>query len=480
MQIHGGTMESRLVTSVEIRNAKLNELKAIFDLIEPYAVTDNIGFRSLKNIGVWLIVYGLTNNAQKPHVVQALLSKAGVQDAGATQATIDFLAQPENLQAIIRDYEMANGQFKITVKSNENLVALRAAAAEHGYADVVKDYLAVNEKQDAVFVFDMSNTVKFQWANNQVNPIELCNNNDIEFKGVGKTEYLSTRRTDAEPAYNLIKYRNRHYHVARLVTLQVNKTGETESTAVYVVEPVDAADHVMLQQDYLAIIQSFKFDKTPKTYADLIFLGMSRPLDSNAITYSATMEPYGMITNIKRFDPHAMGHKTKYHVSVQLPQIAQTLKTKEERLGAYAVFMHKDIGSVSAESIFYLGERELYYDKTGGEIKNVERFGGEESCSFGDYHEAMIDIRYTVMGPFSLVYEAVNKSDYYAFKIVNPIKDLEKSFASDASYTDVKEKTVEVSAAQAGRHNMGFHASPESVRRGTVVDNELSNSFRKA
>lgn len=54
----------------------LNQLKQVFDSIETYNVTDNIGYRSLKNIGVWLIAYGLTEPNDKARIVKELAAKA--------------------------------------------------------------------------------------------------------------------------------------------------------------------------------------------------------------------------------------------------------------------------------------------------------------------------------------------------------------------------------------------------------------------
>lgn len=60
-------------------NRNLNGLKEVFDRIESYEPSQNIGLRSLKNIGVWLCVYALTNENDQNKLISELAVKANLK-----------------------------------------------------------------------------------------------------------------------------------------------------------------------------------------------------------------------------------------------------------------------------------------------------------------------------------------------------------------------------------------------------------------
>ena len=62
---------------------------------------------------------------------------------------------------------------------------------------------------------------------------------------------------------------------------------------------------------------------------------------------------------------------------VRFPELSEPLKTTEQRLGIYEGFKDKIVAKITIDIIEYKGEREIKYDKDGGEIKNSE---GIQAC----------------------------------------------------------------------------------------------------
>src|SRR6185437_11448400 len=57
-----------------------------------------------------------------------------------------------------------------------------------------------------------------------------------------------------------------------------------------------------------------------------------------------------------------------------------------------------------------------------------------KSCMMRETPSKIIMIEYTTKGPYIMVYEAENAADYYPFKIIDPRRNLEKSFDKSKTY----------------------------------------------
>lgn len=405
----------------------LNTLKQVFDRIEPYNIEDNIGFRSLKNIGVWLTAYALTDDKQKQAVVNELLELAALTEltdftlvAGHIVRAVDYLTDPRILEQIIRNYEEANGKFTITVRTKESLAGIIARGKEVGMQDLVKKYCVVKPDIEADFVFEMNNTVKFNWSGKTRNGcVELQKGRVAEFDRVGKVKYMSTT-PETFCSYTMVEFNSRPYHVSRISVVQQKDNGNKSHDSVYFIQPANPKDEATLQQDYLSVIKIAQVHRASYSDFQKVDERVKRAAPSNLkVTVSGSLE--------KDEDPSQV--RVGFSATIHIPELVGTLKTKETRLGAYQVFHGKNIGNITAQDISYLGERELKYDEKGGEIKNKESFSASESMMRVPKINAHFD--YTVSGPFVLAYYG---HDTYAFKISDPTKNLEKSFDAKERY----------------------------------------------
>lgn len=423
-----------------LHNLQLNNdlyvLKQILESVEPYNPHDNIGHRSLKNLGVWLIAYALTEKSQQYDVVKDLLIKANKPDEVAfAKKIIDKLSNAENLTAIIYDYEHANGMFDIFISDPARLKGFKEKANQVGLGRLIEKHLKVDTSKGADLIFDMNNTVKFAWQDSD--PRSHCPAKLVRDKNVFNNEkmnYLTANSNDHAVSYDLVKIiddMDDLFHVIRLSALQDDGKGPAKQTAVYLIEPVDPkTDLILLQKHYYSIVTSFK-SYHYKEIHDSIKKIAKQPNQKN-LTIKEVINPEG-------FDDF-----TDYHVIVHFPELAGPLKTEEHRLGIYSSFLGKTIGSFYAGDLEYLGQRELEYDVNGGTIKNREELCVLESYMMRNIPSKEVTIDYTVKGPYALVYEANNGADYYPFIINDPRKNLEKTFGSSESYGQVKAEAKSV------------------------------------
>jgi len=94
-------------------NEKLMKLSSYLAHAESkyYDPQDNQAWRSLKNVGVWLTLYALTDDNQKKSVADALVGN----DSDALNF-IDELSRPHHLKQLIEDCEAAGGVFSIVFR----------------------------------------------------------------------------------------------------------------------------------------------------------------------------------------------------------------------------------------------------------------------------------------------------------------------------------------------------------------------------
>lgn len=403
-----------------IINGRLNQLKQLFDMIEPCNPNENIGYRSLKNIGVWLIAYALTEKSQQLEVVQDLLTKVKANrpsEVKAAKSIIDLLSRPDNLTFIINDYVKANGTFNIIINNASRLQRLKEKAKEVGLSKLLEKHLKVDPSKDADLTIGMNNTLKFKWQDKYCNSAEfiqeknLFNNEQID--------YLTANSDEHAVVYDFVKLKGDLFHVVRLGALQTDGDELAKETSVYLIEPVDQkTDPMILQKNYFEIVSLFQTKGyIHERYAELKKIEEQSEQKSLNIT-----------------DSREYPSPFCYKFIVHFPKLAGPLKTEEKRLGIYGSFLGKTIGSFYAGNLEYLGQRELEYDAAGGEIKNLEEIGIAESAVMPSISTKTITVEYTVKGPFTIVYSAEDGADYYPFKITDPRNNLEKSFSSSELY----------------------------------------------
>lgn len=240
-------------------NNSLNQLKQIFDMIEPYNPNDNIGYRSLKNIGVWLIAYALTEKSQQLEVVQNLLLQAkSSYPVTDVKNMIDLLSDADNLTSIINDYMKANGTFDIIISDPARLDGFKKKAKEVGLSQIIEKHLKVDPSKDADFVLDMNNTLRFSWKDSTFGiPKKLIKDKNI-FNNE-KMNYLTANNELHDVWYNLVKLKDDLFHVVRLGALQNDDEGPAKETTAYLIEPADQkTDPTLIQKNYFDIISLFQ------------------------------------------------------------------------------------------------------------------------------------------------------------------------------------------------------------------------------
>lgn len=439
-------MKARNAELNQSLNEQLNQLKQIFDRIERYDSKQNIGFRSLKNLGVWLIAYALTEKNQQILVINELANMAALTNhIDEIKKLIDNLATPNHLTLIVTDYEKANGKFTISVKSAFE-ADVKKKAREVGIDGLLQNRLDNNFDKNG-FALKMINTVRFVWAKQKRErdwgkresvttyaPVEYVKSSR---KFENENQNIPFLTADESVDYMSLKFKQNVYHVARLRTLQE----DGQPAYAYLIEADQAKDCAQLQKSYLDILRLVKNKKQAdfnESYAEAHRNG--------SIAHIKIREEIIDKYEYERVKADNKSYKFKdiYVPIVHFPELAEPLQTEEKRLGVYSVFLNKIIGNVRADKIEYLGKRELQYDNKGGVIKNHEELSVVVE---GAGYPVIIDhrriyIEFTVSGPFMMVYESPDEADYYPFQVVNPRADLVKNFSAKTSYLPRLEKSV--------------------------------------
>jgi hypothetical protein len=437
-------------------NESLNTIKKIFDRIEPIDPTLNVGFRSLKNIGLWLVMYALTDKADQLRVIKELTEKAAIIDSPELKVAIDLLASPENLEKIIKDSEEAGGTFTISVPNDGYKQLILKKGKQVNLTNLLTEHVVVNPNQDSDLNFKMENIIEFIWARNDGLKAEYERIESMPF-GEDKqaVPYLSATNHQHAINYNLVTHAGQLYHVASFGALQEDKKGETHGTLAYIIEPAQASG---LQTSYLDIIKKFK--ATPAT--DPFAIKRNKRDTLGNLKFS---EKNIQITLARGVKPP----RFELDLNIKFPELAQPISTEETRLGIYEVFLNKSIAFNAIKKIIYLGKRKLNYDNKGGRIENLE----SASCDFyrsskstkRTHNIPHFDIEYTTINPYAMVYEGVNGSDYYCFNVVNPVDKLVHIFDSSTAY-------------QPATTSVSFQQATGEPTSGTFINSRITSFFK--
>lgn len=392
-------------------NVELNELKKYYDRVESYDPSQNIGFRSLKNIGVWLAIAALTQESDQELVIAELAKAANLnkEEIIHVRNLVNSLIKPHALESIIKDYEKANGRFFLTVQNEKDKEDLMVEALKKDL-DFLIPHIEVNQEQDATLTFLMKNIIKFNWAAQEPGKVAVYNTAPNDFCNESMV-FLEADSHQHLVHYGLIKHNNSLYHVMQLGTLQKNDDDTILSTSAFLIEPLSEENNFLLQKDYFDIIHNIK-----KNGFD----------DKQTFKYLQTIN--------KEASQKTLADTDEFRFNIYFPNLKGPLKTIEERLGIYHPFIHKTIANITPDQVEYKGIRELIYDEKGGEIKNREEVNLTESLCLVSEPENIITITHIVKKPYMLVYDA--QSDFYPYFIANPSKNLEMTFKSNQAYPD--------------------------------------------
>jgi hypothetical protein len=443
------------VRSVD-NQAQLIALKKIFDRIEPYELNQSIGFRSLRNIGVWLMAFVLTETSEQESVLTDLAEKAGLEDNRELKEMVSSLATRENIEDIISQYEKAGGKFEIGIQNENAKNCVLEKGKALGLEDLLKKYLTIHSDQSAILLFEMKNEIKFLWASDNPRISARYRTSLTKPFGESKKEipYLSGNQYCHSIKYTVVSLNNEHYHVAQLRTIEPSEQRDRYSMGIvkngfaYLIEPFNQSAHAGIQANYLDIISQFGQQSIG---AEAYYNNILQHKDKTAsLKVKVSEEEDGSVP-------------FRFRVDIHFPELKGPLKTTENRLGIYESFAGKHVGNLPSNSLAYHGERELQYDEEGGLIRNVEslRFHNESAMmSFHTYTTKVLKIEFTVTGPFWFIYAAgaensytrqlvPKQADYYPFFIADPSEPqtLVTQFSADKSYARArlfKEKKVAV------------------------------------
>lgn len=417
-----------------IDKSELLQLKSVFDSIESYSADKNTGFRSLSNLGVWLMMYVILDDQHKPYVINELVTKAGIakgkiaQYAAKVTAIINELTKPKKLQAIISAYEDAHGEFSITANPDIR-ESLYKKASELRILDIIKKYTKFDSNFIDIVQIKMKNTIKFNWrAQDMRKPSELTKTKK-SFHGE-QMDYLTSSNKEHDVYYSMVEFENNYYHVVRMAVDQAGKAIGEEyyyHPNMYLIQPVDSRQLPNLQHIYQSLVSNKEGCKylSLEQKEDII-----KKFDCRNVVINKEYDiklVQSLIKNNKNYK-----FADNYNQIVHFPQLAEKLSTTEMRSGIYDVFVNKSIAGIAIDNIIYLGKRELNYDNKGGEIYNLECALAEEvSMYLGEIIPRKINIEYTVSGPYMMVYQT-QQGDAYPFYICDPRKNLQIKYEGGA------------------------------------------------
>lgn len=424
-----------MLTNGEINQA-LNELRKILDTYEVYAPNTNVGYKTLKNIGAWLLLFALTDVSDQNLIIEELIVKAGaVSESTENQLEkiICYLIAPSNLKTIIEDYEQSNGTFVIEVKDSTYLNHVLKASENLGLSDIVRGRFSINNAlpEQGALSIKMQAKLAFSWAGRNADSSEECAPSLNYFNGV-EVDYLSATDRDHSINYGLIEYKNKLYHVAMFTTLQKNNAG-IQDAVVNFIEPVNPDDRQLLHHNYYDIISAYQ------TSASAV---LSKSFDKSQYEKLKALQKMHNIKNLKfeesvyksdvRFYDTNVPVFYTFHLNFNFPKIASKLETIENRLGSYSVFLNKKTASVINTDIVYHGVRSVIYDEKGGKIENEEYasrlFTKAAALKRQPKIFITVTITYDILNQYLLAYTAPEAADCFPFMIADPNKNLKMSF----------------------------------------------------
>ena len=394
-----------LQNAIEDRNKALNELKTqVFDKIDDEDEIDtcqreinrgnNTGFRTLKNIGVWLVLYALTKKEKKNDCLQALLAKANLAQNDHVNKLKSFLVNliHENvLPKIIQDYCNAGGTFKIECHTAEIERQIKEKLKKY---PSLENHVCFNPDSPLSNIV-MCNEVSFQWTAQAASSSTPLTSSQACFSGI-ESLYLENKKS--HPArYTQVDYMGKKYHVARLSIFT-----SARPAYVFIIEPFQSPDIATLdtlQKNYYAILcaatdqHAFNEKNENKKSKDAYFseitkLASSSSFDSTKLPKRAT----------------GIGDKPLDFI-VRFPKLAleQPLQTTEKNANIYQFFTdHPVVISEFLENgnLDCSETRSLTYDQTA---QNSD--------------ETRTGLTYTVSGTYLLVYASANFADVVPFLI---------------------------------------------------------------
>lgn len=410
-------------TRIDDQLAKLEE---IFSQIDPLELNKNLGFRSKKNIGVWLLFYALLDKTSQQQVIDRIvtLAKIPAREAEIT-ATIQFLSTPIQLYRILNDYMRAGGQVKIAVNNSHRKEAILARVkqlthSKHFY-DLINQALEIAAPTDPDIAISMSNVIDFAWCGKYKDERSILGSRaEATFHGSpAAIPYLTASDDSQHVSYDIVEYKDMAYHVARIETKpqKESKQGETQSSAFYIIEPITyEADLSQLKRHYASIIANF--DASPLNATKFRKIASHHLPETELFILDESQEV-----------PYSAKNVIRYSLYVHFPQLAGMLTTKDSRPTIFNLFMDTQIGDLPILSLSYKGIRALQYDQSGGKVENYE--GGLIS---GATPERILyrTITYTTKNAYLVVYDA-NQADYYPFLINDPRKNLSCMLTKEGS-----------------------------------------------
>lgn len=408
----------------------LTRLKTkVFDKIEIYHPTENVGFRSPKNLIGWLSLFALTAVEDQEAIINdiaaQIASEPGALSFEDIKTLVFDLSTPEALKSIINDCEL-NGIFNIRVDTSANQLKIINKIKESKLYFLLP-YIKIDVDQNTTFECLIKNEIKFLWSKGKfAHPYRKTK----AFFQEEKIKFLEATNANNNVEYGLFKYQEHLFQVVELSVLQVNELDQQETSAkIYLIEPVDSTQAILLQSIYLDIIKlvtekGFDYQETYNLYEQ----------------YKYQMKAVNIEGHIKL--------KNIFDVRVKFPELAEQLITIEERLSIYNCFKDKAIGNVPFASICCREERVLNYDKDGGELKNLQDYEANETLPIIGGN--IISIKYIISNPFMMVYKANAGVDYYPYMIANPLSNLQKTYTLIDNYP-TKKQIIESMTADASR-----------------------------
>lgn len=403
------------------RSTALEHLSEIFHSYENYdaeiAARHNIGFRSARNLGVWLLIYTLLSDEDKDSIKQ-MLFRTGIAEQKYYEALLYELSLPEVLLKIIEDYKEAGGTFKFFVPEAQ-IEGLKETLRERGL-EALSDYL----KPGSVKI-EMENDLKFNWAGedrlNASTHVRYSEGECLSFNQ-SNIPFLNTTSTDpllkSLVKYCQVTYDEKKFHVAFLHT---KEEGQAYLGNVCLIEPL-----VHTQEDLAYAAQnSWEIISLASAY-------LCEPKNKAQLTSDLQSWKEQNNTHLQiEFDEYINSeYSLVVDATIKFPKLNAKLQTVEKRLGIYSLFSNKMFAGISLHNMEYCGKRALSYDAIGGAVRNVERVGTK-----GVKFLTHVKVSYQVSDSFVVVYSPPSQSDLYRFLVQQPdnAQKIKYQFAAEES-----------------------------------------------
>jgi hypothetical protein len=396
--------------SSESLNNKLNELRLFLGHLENYSEEKNVAFNSLKNLGIWLLLFALVD---KDFFQDRILEQAvGQANRLHVKALIEELIQLANLTQIINDYKQCHGEFTFEVAPSL-YTSMQKKAEEAGLAHLLLNHMVSVELKNGLTV-KLKSEIKFNWADTNSLHEKLEEDeefsHEVDFRGLEIPGFVADgTRVD----YAIIAYQEAYYHVSRFNAQADDRTNALP--AVYLIQAADADDQFLVQQNYYSIIK--KFPVTPD-YADVHALS-----DEHEFPNLYIGDPLSFADRMQ------LGDRIDYtyRLTIKFPKLNGVMQTPERRLGMYEFFIGKPIGSTPITSVQFSGERLLSYDNKVLSATDQQNEPSQERSRFSD---TSVMITHVYDNTFMVVYVTPHGADYIPFQVAEPLYKLEQEHST--------------------------------------------------